>query len=553
MKTKRVFALLLAVFMISGIFVGCKTDEVVPESKAADDASASSTAADDAADETTGLTSGGIPISAEGEFPIVTEPVTLKVMGARGGAQGPWEEMKLFQAWQEKTGVTFDITTAPKDNWEEKKNLAFASGDLPDFFYAGYINEKDEMNYGGQGMLLPLNDLIEEHAPNLRSLFEDSPEVRKAITTLDGNIYSLPFIDDMNRNLTQKVWINTVWLERVGKEVPTTVDEFYDVLVAFKNEDPNENGLADEIPLSWTEGGFRQTLSWWGIPSDGDFRGNRDGEVYYAAMEPEYKEHLAFYNKLYEEGLVDNEAFTQTGQQLKAKGKEEHQILGSFREAGPFIVVTNEENEDYIALPPLVAADGSQTWPTSSGVKRGAFAMTSMNEYPEITIKLIDWVYEREGALTSMRGIAGEDFIYTNAEETECELVIPEGYASFEEYRAKKLTPNSGCITPGLGGGTLPVVHNPLNDWIDDQVDENLVPYWVEPYPQVYLEDADQKEVATINADINPYVIEMSARFITGDLSLEKDYDNFIAELEKMGVQRYIDIYQKAYDAWANQ
>ena len=546
MKISKILSLFLTVPMAIGVLAGCGSSTSMQTQ------SPSSSPTGSAAAQKTEEELRLEKLSAPGEFPVTTEDITLTVMGAKGGSQGEWAEMKLFKVWSELTGIKLEFTTAPKDNWDEKKNLAFASGNLPDFFFAGYLSENDEMNFGKQGLLIPLGDLIETHAPNLTALFEKDETIKKSITTPDGNIYATPYIDDMERNLTQKYWINKVWMDQLGLSVPTTTDELYQVLKAFKERDPNGNNKADEIPASWTENGFRKTLSWWGLNVNSDtYLGNHDGKVFYAPIEAAYKDYLIYYNKLFTEKLIDSEAFTQPTSQLKAKGKEDTLILGSFFEAGPFVVVNNEYNEDYIALSPLKAPDGTQEWTKQSGIKRGTFAITKDNKYPEATIKMIDWIYSKEGSLTAMRGVADEDFKYTNADKTECELIIPEGFSNFEEYRAKMLTPNSGSQTPGIGGGTLPVVVNPLNSYIDLQVKENLMPYWKEPYPLTYLPSAAQKEVATISADINNYTLETTARFITGDLSIEKEYDNFISELKKMGVERYVQIYQEAYDSWA--
>lgn len=541
MKSKKIITTVLALSMMASVFAGCNKDASKSSDKAADKGKVSS-------EETKRLEN----INTSGQFPVVKEQITLKVMGARGGAQGEWSNMKFFKVWQDKSNVKLDIITVPKESWDEKKNLTFASNDLPDMFFAGVLEVSDEMNYGAQGMIKPLNNLIDKYAPNVKAIIEKSPDIKKAITTPDGNIYSLPNIDDMNRNLTEKLWINKVWLDKLGLKTPTNLDEFYAVLKAFKEKDPNGNGKADEIPLTFTEDGFRKTLAYWGIKCDTNMylgANEKAKKIYYAPMEPAYKEYLTFYNKLYKEGIVDKESFTQNATQMKAKGNEANLLLGAFISPGPFITVPTKNNEDYIALPPLKTAKGEQQWSKASGLKRGTFTITNKNKNPEASVKMVDWVYGKEGALTLMRGVANEDFKYTNAAQTECELIIPKEFASFEEHRAKNLTPNSGSITPGIGGGTLPQVVNPLNTYIDKQVEQNLMPYWSLTFPDLYLSASDQKQVATIGADINTNVKEMSARFITGDLAIDSNYDKFIAELKKMGAEKYLSIYQAAYEA----
>lgn len=327
------------------------------------------------------------------------------------------------------------------------------------------------------------------------------------------------------------------------------------MLKAFKERDPNGNNVNDEIPLSLKNLDSPTDLclfmSYWGMTVDkGTYIYNKNDKLGFAPSQPEFKDFLVFMNRLYKEELLDNESFTQKNEQLKAKGKETPMKLGAFVNAGAFLVVPEENNEDYIALPPLKTKDGTQEWIKYNPVFPGAFAITKNCKLPEAAIRMVDWVYSSEGALVQMRGLENEDYVYTNEEKTHCELIIPEGFNNFEEYRAKKLTPNSGSRTPGIGGYILPVVYNPLNDYINQQVDSNLVPYWKIPLPILYFSSENQKRIASIGTDVNAHVVQSMARFITGDLSIEGNWENYSSSLEKMGIKEYMEIYQKAYDVW---
>src|SRR5690606_24602348 len=103
-----------------------------------------------------------------------------------------------------------------------------------------------------QGVFIPLNDLIDQYAPNLKKLLDENPDIRAGMTMPDGNIYGMPTIYDANFPsvlVGSKLWYNEDWLAEIGMEEPQTVDEFYDYLVAVKNTDLNGNGQQDEIPL----------------------------------------------------------------------------------------------------------------------------------------------------------------------------------------------------------------------------------------------------------------------------------------------------------------
>ena len=213
--------------------------------------------------------------------------LVLIMLGPRDASQGEWEDLKFFKKWQEITGVTLNIETVPEDNWATSINLRMMEeGNLPDFIYAGGITAAQEVDWGDdQGILLPLEDLIPQYMPNLSALLDADPVLRSSITTPAGHIYCLPWINDMPRDLTSgKYWINNAWLKKLGLSEPKTVDELYAALKAFKEQDPNGNGKADEIPYSGTKQikDFYRTLAWWGKNIDNtNFLGTTDdGEVY---------------------------------------------------------------------------------------------------------------------------------------------------------------------------------------------------------------------------------------------------------------------------------
>lgn len=553
MSVRKAIAIMTCLILLIAAITSCNGKSTTTETQGSTTGATTSTA-------TTATTGKDklANINLESQFPVVYEPITLTLMGARAPTQGEWEDLKFFKVLQERSNIKLKFITVPAENWEERKNLAFAGDNLPDIFFGCVLSANDEMTYGPQGYLLPLEELIDKYSVNFKALIEKQPTVRKDITTPDGHIYTLPFVNDMPRDLTEKLWFNKVWCDELELEIPSTLNEFYTVLKAFKDGDPNKNGDPDdEIPLSFKDLNdpldLRLMLSYWGLTVDPEtYIANKNDKLVFAPNQPIFKDFLLYMNKLYTEGLLDPESFSQTNEQLKAKGKQDVQILGGFVNPGPFLVVPEDQNEHYIALPPLLTPEGTREWLKLNPVRPGAFAITKNcdEEKSVAALRMVDWLYSSEGALVLMRGIEGEDYVYTNPEKTQCKLIIPEGFSNFEEYRAKKLTPNSGSRTPGIGAYTLPVVWNPLNDYINEQVDKNLVPYWKQPLPRLYFSAEDQKKIASIGADVNAYVVQSMARFITGDLDIEANFDNYLNDLDRMGIKEYMEIYQAAYDVW---
>ncbi|UUZ87014.1 extracellular solute-binding protein [Paenibacillus sp. P26] len=149
-----------------------------------------------------------------------------------------------------------------QSNAGDKKKLLLASGDYPAVFLSGDLTQAEQIDYGKQGVLKPLNDLIDKYGVEIKKAFQQDPDLKKSITAPDGKIYALPHINEcFHCWYSQKVWINTTWLKKLNLQMPTTTEEFYQVLKAFKTQDPNGNGKQDEIPLSGAD------KTWHGNPA----------------------------------------------------------------------------------------------------------------------------------------------------------------------------------------------------------------------------------------------------------------------------------------------
>ena len=138
---------------------------------------------------------------------------------------------------QELTNINLDIMAIPDDGYNERKNLTFASGQLPDFFFGGRLTPSDEVTYGAQGFLIPLEDLIAQYAPNLQQILDENPDIRRSITAPDGHIYALPKVT-AGFGVYPKLWINQPWLDAVGMAMPTSTEELHDVLSRVSRQRP---------------------------------------------------------------------------------------------------------------------------------------------------------------------------------------------------------------------------------------------------------------------------------------------------------------------------
>jgi putative aldouronate transport system substrate-binding protein len=185
--------------------------------------------------------------------PAQSDPITINIFAPQA-ADRNMETNTFSNSLEEMFNVDFNwtVTTYDSTDASEKRNLALASGDYPDVFmlisFVDQFSQLDLLKYGQQGVLLPLNDLIDQYAPNIKAALENYPDYRVAAIAPDGNIYGLPqLVQCYHCSYANKMWVNTSWLNELDIPVPSTTDEFRDMLLAFIDNDANGNGVADEV------------------------------------------------------------------------------------------------------------------------------------------------------------------------------------------------------------------------------------------------------------------------------------------------------------------
>ena len=248
---------------------------------------------------------GAEGIMNETGLPIVKPDAeySISIMwAARAMAPDP-SEVKWIQYAEEQTGVKFEWMKVAEDSVAEKINLMLASGDVPDVFANG-ITRAMVLQYIDQDMFMPTEELVDEYVPNLQQIFEDNPEYKAICTSVDGHRYGFPVIEEMYGlvNTPSILYIYQPWLDALGLDMPTTLDEFVEVLKAFRDNDPNGNGIQDEIPLSAY--GYMDLLTYFkmafgGASDNGDHLSVLDGKVVSTAVDDAAKENLKFMNMLY--------------------------------------------------------------------------------------------------------------------------------------------------------------------------------------------------------------------------------------------------------------
>lgn len=488
---------------------------------------------------------------AEG-LPIVTEPLTLTFSGSKAPLAPEYETMSLVQQWEQDTGISIDWQNLPDNVYQEKKALLLASGDLPDAFYnTGFTDEEIAVN-SANGNLIPLEELIAQYAPNLQRIFEEHPYIKAAVTSSDGHIYTLPAAEELGIGAVPFFWsINTEWLAALGLDMPTTIAEYHAALTAFKTQDPNGNGKADEIPLSFIGG-------WWcadvgdlfaaisGMPDNPDHRIVRDDTVVYTAIQPEYRDAIATLHDWYAEGLIDQEAFTQTDTQYLAKGKSDTPVLGSYIWWETEEVVGPDRAGSYSLMAPLEGPAGRLVG-RSNGADygRGAFAITRANEHPEATMRWVDRLYEPEMSAQVAWGPIGEGLV----EENGILVAAPTKDGESAGERRQLIAPGGPHVVTAEDFKTVVAPEPRASQRLAD-LEAIYLPH-AEPqsYPNVFMTQEELQTLSTTSADIKALVDEKRASWIVRG-GVEEEWESYVAELEALGVHDLVATYQGAYDRY---
>ncbi|MCM8711215.1 ABC transporter substrate-binding protein [Clostridium sp. SYSU_GA19001] len=491
-------------------------------------------------------------------LPIVKQKVTLKVVSPKAPLAPSYNEMTIFKKLEEQTNVHIDWNNIPDTDYQEKKNLLLASGDLPDAFYNAGFSDYDLVKYSQDGTIIPLDDLIDKYMPNVKKLLEKKPEIKKFITSPDGKIYSLPIGEEMGSGQgaigsnPYFFFINKKWLDKLGMKIPTTLDELHDVLVAFKEKDPNGNGKKDENPMSfihmWWCADIGNLFGGFGMADPNDHLIVRDGKVIYTAVREEYKEAIQYFSKWVQEGLIDKESFTLTKDPnaLFAKGKTSEQTLGSFIWWEETEIVGPEREKDYVLVGPLKGPKGEQkiAWSNGSQWGRGAFVITKANKNPEITARWIDQQFEPKMTAQIHWGPIGEVY-----EEKDGKLVnkpLPEGVA-MGEFR-QKVAPNGAGVVTAEDFEKI-VDMEPRAKVRIDRV-KLFTPYMEKEHlPSLFYTPEEVERRNQIETELGEYVNKKRAQWLMNG-GIEGEWDKYLSDLKKIGIDEYIKITQAAYDRY---
>ena len=532
---KRILVLALALILALSVFTGCGDKKGKGETKVSVESKYGST----------------YPLEANGASLTVWKPLSAAISALGYSSYG---DLPVSTELEKLTGVKIEYVQPSAANSGEQFNLMMASGELTDIIEYGW-------NYypGGakmaiaDGIIIPLNDMMDAGwAPEFAELMEQYPEVAKEAKTDDGVFFSTGTVaPDRELNTTAGPIVRLDWLEELGIEKPETIDEWYEMLKAFKEkkgvEIPLTLGLQG-IGCGFIVGAYKTNYGFYHV----------DNKVIYGPAQPEFKEFLTTMKKWYDEGLLDRnfsttDATTIQANLINGKAATTWNALGGGIGTLTNAIKDKDPNAVFGGLPYITHKKGETPWFGQASNRFGVkSAITTQCKDPELAMKWLNFGYTEAGHMLLNFGIEGVSY----------EWVEKDG-KKYPQY-TKHITENEDGLSmsqafqlysqAGQGGNYrqdvryleqyagLPQQQDAWKTWVNTDTFDHYV-------PTTNVADEDADEYAALASEIDGYRDEMYIKFIMGTEPLE-NFDKFVKTLNDMGLPRLLEIRQKAFDLY---
>ena len=556
---KKIISLLLCVVMVAVMFAGC----------GGQNASGGNTGTEVDPDSLT--------------FPLAEKATITGLTSFPVGSESEPNNRTIFKRLEEKTNVHVDWKAIQSDQWGDKISLEMANlKTLPEFVFTAGFNDTDLLKYAKQGVIINVEDYIDKYMPNLCKVFEQAPEYRAMCEDENGHIWALPWIEQLGYEKTaiQTVgnmpFINKGWLDFLGLEIPTTVDEFEQVLIAFRD---NADALKKEfnidgdiIPMSCIIGSGNEDCriltngfgEGYGDPDDGrHIVVSDDLKVICPANTEGFKKGIEWLHKLWTENLIDKEAFTQEWSTYVAKGKSGRYGVCFSWDVANIVGLTMSDIQNGTAgwAPlPMLKADTVNLTPNTgsltSGFDRGRGAVVTANaKNPALICAWLDQMYDPLQSPQNNWGTYGEDDefdIFEMSENDKGEPMLKHtwlGDASPVEVREAECVGGPLAILDSYYGVyvTCPDDAQYRLDWIKNVYTPDMNTKYV--YPNVFMTTEDTKTISNLNADIYKCINGARADWIMNGFT-DADWEQLQKDLDAYGLQQYLSIFQKYLDAY---
>ncbi len=483
------------------------------------------------------------------------DPTTLTFLTASisGSVIDDYNDNVTLQEIEKLLNVKIEWNHAPSGQLNDKINTMIAAMDLPDIidsFNDAYAKGPDDAIE--QGIILRLNELIDQYAPDFKAVLEAYPEARRQVTTDSGNIWAFPCLQPKEEPSWRGPCIRQDLLDEYGLKVPTSIAELEKVLYTFK-----EKGV--EVPLycnpvkdaATVEDGF--IISAFDMGPRFYMKPDANGKqtVHYYAMDDQFKAYLELMKKWYDDGILDKEFDTRDGdsaESIMTQGKVG--VYASGRGYGPTLrIQTNarkngDENFTLELFPNLPLENGGEVHYRQTNFinKSNNAVITTSCENPELAVKYLNFGYSEEGAMFYNYGLEGLTYTIVDGKPQFTEYVTnnPDGYG-WTNLRESIKRHTGSYLRDWTAFPATEFELRCMNTWSLAGNDYVM--------PPVSRTAEESTRYAKIMGDVKVYVEECVAGFITGAKPIS-EFESFRSVLSGMGVEEAIQIQQAALDRY---
>ena len=537
-KTKRIISPLLICLVVILVMTGCTNSSDNNPTKAPTSEPGETSQSVDATDE---VNEPMEPITLTYWIPFVANASLF---------MESYDDNVVFQHKEEITGVDIEFISPAQGDEATNFNLMIASNELPDMiswfssYYAG-----GALKGISDGVIIPLNELIDENAPNFKAVIDSNQDIGRQVKTDDGTIWSMGMLEKENQTCYAGPTIRQDWLDDLGLSMPETIADWENVLTTFKNE--------KDATTPWILGsyiGVPYGLSFpWAYDVDCTNGGwvQRDGQVVYSFTDTGWLDYLTLMNKWYEEGLISSDFVSKDQNAWLTDG-----IAGAYDQG--FWMFTIDENmikesDPNVVLSPCPipvkeAGDTTKVRILAPNFRGYETTITSSCETPAQAVEWLDWGYSDEGHLWSNYGEEGVSYTMVNGEPQWTEFMTNNEDGFDLNQLMNKYSLQWGTYVrdwQAIFVAYSPAANETLTLWDGDTSHLLLT--------SVLTFTADEGNVNATNiADIDTYVSEMSIKFINGEEPLS-NWDTYVETIKGMGLDEVVANYQAAYDRYINR
>lgn len=497
-------------------------------------------------------------------LPLTTEPITLSfsVCESWTPEYSLADNREIFQKIEEDTGVKIQWEVISDKDYDTVMKTRIASGDIPDIMGIKDSTANPVSLYE-DGLTIDHGEYIAQYAPNIIRQMNENEAARYAMMGSDGKVYSATADIQYRTANVKGLYYRKDWQKKLGIADPVTLDDYYEMFLAFATQDPNGNGEIDEIALYPKQmqdfGPFATAFGLDFQVNAGKNSGfsNISGKVEYQYAKPEFKNLLEYIKKYYDAGIIPKEVY---GSNDAEKTILANNRLGAFYnglgqcdtydnvllEAG-FIDQIDSDTGYYWLCPPE-NENGERISSPMVYCQSNRFVVSAACEYPEIAIKWLDYVWgSEEGARYTTYGIEGKSYNIVDGkpEFTDYILNNPDGLGVHPALRTL------GAFTPWIARWTDEAFSAQWaqNEKITQIINEARDTFQYEPLPIVLGTPEEATRIASLQVEIDTYVEEMILKFVTGEESLD-NFDSYLETLDDMGLQELLDIKNSQLEAY---